>query len=194
MVRSSVNISSSVSSLIFPKKLDLNETTPFIYVACLTDNNLRRLHGVWIDATQDVKDIHEDILEMLANDPIGGVEKWNIRAFKGFKSFLISENESLEDISRKANFIVEHGELGAELACYYAGNLEDAERALKKNYRGSYTSELDYAMSVFNDIYLDIVPEPVKAYIDYELFTADLFAEDCFSLEVQGRMHVFSRC
>lgn len=193
MVTTSVNVSSSFNNPPLPTTSHCDEITPLIYVACLAAYNSGRLYGAWIDATQDAGNIHQDILEMLSNSPVVGAEEWAIHAFKGFECFGISENESLESISRKANFIVQHGELGAELASYYGGNLEDTERALIEEYRGSYESELDYATSVFDDVYLDSVPEPIKSYIDYERFARDLFIGDCFSLEVQGKTHVFSR-
>ena len=40
-----------------------------IYVACLAAYNNGRLHGVWIDATDDIDDIQDQINEMLESSP-----------------------------------------------------------------------------------------------------------------------------
>lgn len=40
-----------------------------IYVADLAAYNNGKLHGIWIDATQALDDIQEQINELLANSP-----------------------------------------------------------------------------------------------------------------------------
>ncbi len=40
-----------------------------IYVADLAAYNNGIMHGVWIDATQDIDNIHEQINDMLASSP-----------------------------------------------------------------------------------------------------------------------------
>lgn len=113
------------------------------------------------------------------------------RHYEGFCSLKISKYESLEDVHNKALFVSEHGELGVELAAYYGGNLEDAETALEDYYHGEYESELDYATSLFDELYSHTIPEPARYYVDYEGFKHDIFISDCFSIEVQGCYHIF---
>lgn len=43
--------------------------TPRIYVACLASYNSGDLHGAWIDATQDVEAIREEIHQILKTSP-----------------------------------------------------------------------------------------------------------------------------
>lgn len=40
-----------------------------IYVACLAAYNNGKLHGAWIDATDDIDDIQDQINEMLESSP-----------------------------------------------------------------------------------------------------------------------------
>ncbi|HIF0227108.1 TPA: antirestriction protein ArdA, partial [Legionella anisa] len=50
--------------------------TPQIYVACLAAYNNGILQGKWIDATQDVSTIYDEIHEMLAKSPIENAEEF----------------------------------------------------------------------------------------------------------------------
>ena len=46
------------------------EVTPRIYVACLSAYNNAKLHGTWIDATQDLDTIWDEVNAMLKASPI----------------------------------------------------------------------------------------------------------------------------
>jgi antirestriction protein len=173
--------------------VDSFDNHPEIYVACLAAYNNCRGHGAWIDATQEVEEILEQISIMISESPIPGAEEYSIHGHGGFYGLAIEEYATIEDVHEKAMFILEHGELGAELATYYGGNLEDAKKALDECYHGEYESELDYATSFFDECYLETVPDTVRYYIDYESFKRDLFIDDCFSIEVGGKSHIFSR-
>ena len=50
-------------------------TTPRIYVACLASYNAGRLHGLWIDATDDVDAMQAEINRMLAASPEPNVQR-----------------------------------------------------------------------------------------------------------------------
>lgn len=52
--------------------------TPRIYVACLAAYNSGRLHGAWIDASQDVDDIWNELKQVLASSPVPDAEEWAI--------------------------------------------------------------------------------------------------------------------
>lgn len=170
--------------------LSNSEQRPKIYVACLSSYVNGILFGTWLDASQPVKDIREQIKQLLANSPMADAEEIAVHAFEGFGSLSIGEYEGIEAIQEKATFIVERGELGAELLAHY-GNLEDAEEALENYYVGEYKSELDYAVHLFNDVYLQDIPENIQYYIDYDKFCRNIFINDYFSLEVEGNCHVF---
>ncbi|HDU7890461.1 antirestriction protein ArdA [Legionella pneumophila] len=164
--------------------------TPQIYVACLAAYNNGILHGEWIDATQDVNTIYDEIHEMLAKSPIEDAEEFAIHDFEGFCGAQIGEYDSINDVAELAPFIMKHGELGAELFSYYS--IEDAERMLEENYHGAHDSEVDFARALFDDCYSSAIPEDLLFYFDYEAFARDLFINDYFSVEADGQTHVFS--
>jgi len=169
----------------------LAELAPKIYVACLAAYNNGRLHGAWIDATQSVSTIQKKIYKMLSESPVAGAEEYAIHDFEDFGSLSLSEYESIQSVQSMATFIVEIGELGAELLVHY-GDIETAQDALENYYHGEHENELEFASQLFDDCYLYAVPEAVRSYIDYEMFGRDLFINDYFSLEVNGKCHVFS--
>ena len=49
-----------------------------IYVACLASYNAGILHGAWIDATQCIEAIHDQIAAMLAASQIEDAEEYAI--------------------------------------------------------------------------------------------------------------------
>jgi len=58
-----------------------------IYMACLAAYNNGKLHGVWIDATQDLDDIQDQVNEMLEFSPEEGAEAWAIHDYEGYGSY-----------------------------------------------------------------------------------------------------------
>ena len=170
-----------------------SEEKPRIYVACLASYTNGISYGEWLDATSDVEDIQENIKQLLAKSSIPNAEEVAVHDCSGFGSLIIGEHEGIEQIHEKARFIVEHGKLGAEVLNYYDGRLEDAQEVLEEYYQGEYKSELDYAIHLFDEIYLHDIPKHAQWYIDYEKFERDIFNNDYFSLDVKGRCHVFRR-
>lgn len=155
--------------------------------------NAGRSHGVWIDATEEVEEILEQISSMLSESPEPGAEEYAIHAHEGFYGLKIEAHAGIEEIHEQALFVSEHGELGAKLLTYYYGDLEYAKETLEDYYHGEYESELDYATAFFDECYLDAVPETIRYYIDYDSFKTDIFIDDCFSVEVAGKSHIFVR-
>ena len=164
--------------------------TPRIYVACLAAYNSGYLHGIWCDATQDEDGIYKDIYDMLAESPVDGAEEWAIHDYSGFGDARLDEYESIPHVVKLAEFIDEHGELGATLLGDYS--IDDAQTLLQDQYHGAYDSEVDFAQSIFEECYSDAIPKNLIYYIDHEAFSRDLFINDYFSMEAQGRTHVFS--
>lgn len=165
-------------------------TTPTIYVACLAAYNNGFLHGEWIDATQDIDEIYAEISKMLKTSPFRHAEEFAIHDFEGFGDEQLSEYDSIEHVVKIAQFIIENGELGGALLGNYT--TEEAEKLLEDHYNGAYESEVDFASSIFEDCYANAIPENLKFYFDYEAFARDLFINDYFSVEVNGKIHVFS--
>lgn len=65
-----------------------------IYVADLAAYNNGILHGVWIDACDDLEAIKEQINEMLSDDP----EEYAIHDYEGFEGYSVSEWSSIDEL------------------------------------------------------------------------------------------------
>ncbi len=163
---------------------------PKIYVACLAAYNNGKLHGKWINATQDIDSIWQEIKDMLASSPEPDAEEWSIHDFEDFGGINISENESLDNVVAIAQFIAEQGGLGAKVLIYRGGEVEDALQLMEDWYQGEYDSEEDFTQSLYEECY--DIPEHLAIYIDYQKIARDLFICDYFSIEVGSRLHVFT--
>ena len=80
-----------------------------IYVADLAAYNNGYLHGVWIDAGQEVDEIWAQINAMLATSPIPGAEEVAVHDHDGFFDLHLSEYETVEHLHQLALGIAEHG-------------------------------------------------------------------------------------
>ena len=163
---------------------------PEIYVACLASYNNRILHGAWISLDQPLEDVLEQIKHMLEESPEPDAEEFGVHDFENFGCLPVDEDDSIKDLHERAQFILKHGELGVEVFAHY-GSIKDAEETLSDYYMGEYESELDYAIHLFDECYSFNFPKRIKTYIDYDMFCRDIFANDYFSVEVNGRCHVF---
>lgn len=109
-----------------------------IYVADLAAYNNGKLHGVWIDARDDLDSIQEQMDGLLEAGPIEMAEEYAIHDYEGFGRCSLSEYESLKKVHAIACFINEHSEIGGELLSFFGGSLEDVETAANENYVGCY--------------------------------------------------------
>jgi len=82
-----------------------------IYVADLAAYNSGKLHGVWIDATQELEDIQAQVSAMLAARPEGFAEEYAIHDYEGFGGYALSEYQGLQSAHEIACFIEEFGEI-----------------------------------------------------------------------------------
>ncbi|MCB9719695.1 MAG: antirestriction protein ArdA [Candidatus Omnitrophica bacterium] len=165
------------------------QTTPKIYVACLAAYNNGRLHGAWIEASQDAENIHEDIQKMLKNSPEPFAEEWAIHDYEGFEGLQISEYESIEDVARYAQLIEDHGEAYVAYAGYI-GTEYATEEGFEEAYQGEWDSEEAFAENLADETME--IPEHLQYYIDYEKFARDLFINDYFSVQGEsGQLYVF---
>src|SRR5690606_14427673 len=135
----------------------------------LADYNAGRLHGVWIDANQDPKDIRAAVDAMLAESMEPVAEEWAIHDYEGFEGIRLGEWESFENVSAIARGIENHGEAFAAFVRAFGlnnflGQAVDENRFLDA-YRGVYNTFTDFAHQYINDAgLLADVPEQVAAY------------------------------
>jgi antirestriction protein len=165
--------------------------TPRIYVACLAAYNNGKLHGEWIDANQDDNAIFDDIKKILSTSPEPLAEEWAIHDYEGFHGVRIREYENIGTVSQIAQFIEEHGKIGAKILSYYGNDLEEAKTAIEEQYRGCYKSLEDFAQELYEECYE--IPEHLQNYIDYQAIARDMeLSGDVFTLETQfDEVHVF---
>ena len=144
---------------------------PRIYVACLAAYNNGYLHGAWIDATDDLDRIQDQVNAMLEASPISDAEEYAIHDCEGFGGADIGEYAGLARARELALFIEEHQGLGALVLEHVSGELEDA-RAMLERYSGMYSSIADCAQELTEACH--DIPEPLRHYIDYHAMGRDM--------------------
>ncbi len=168
---------------------------PKIYVACLASYNAGMLHGECIDATLETDEIQEEIQRVLKSSPIEDAEEHAIHDYEDFCGAELGEYPDLEEVSNVAKFLVEHGELGAEILSHFCCDLEEARKAIEEQYLGEYESLEDYAEEYVEQSGLDI-PDSIKNYVDYESMGRDMeLGGDVFTIETGYKeVHIFINC
>lgn len=162
-----------------------------IYVADLAAYNNGKLHGVWIDATNDLDAIWKQVSQMLAKSPEGFAEEYAIHDHEGFGGYALSEYAGLETAHEIACFIEEYPDFGGELLNNFGDNLEEARTAAEENYCGCYKSLADYAQELTEDT--THIPESLAYYIDYERMGRDMELNgDVYTIETgYEEIHIF---
>ncbi len=161
-----------------------------IYVADLAAYNNGKLHGVWINAADELDEIQEQINLMLSSSPEGFAEEYAIHDYEGFNGYNVSEYEGMESVHDVACFIEEYPEIGGELLDHFS-DIEEAKKAAEENYCGCFKSIADYAEELTEDT--SQIPENLAYYIDYERMGRDMeLGGDVFTIETSfEEVHVF---
>lgn len=155
--------------------------SPAIYVASLADYNNGVLHGRWIDAAREPWEIQADINAILDSSREPNAEEWAIHDYEQFGRWKVGEYDSIEQISRVAKNIAEHGYAYSAWADVFDG--EDARfdvDAFHGAYLGHYDSVTDYVEQMADDLgyeqELDKLPEHLRGYtrIDYAAIARDM--------------------
>ena len=162
-----------------------------IYVADLAAYNAGRLHGVWINATDEIEELQEQINKMLESSPEEFAEEYAIHDYEGFAGYCFGEYEGIEAAHEIACFIEEYPEIGGELLNNFGGDLEDARKAAEENYCGCYKSLADYAEELTEET--TQIPENLSFYIDYERMGRDMELNgDIYTIETGFEaVHIF---
>lgn len=161
-----------------------------IYVADLAVYNNGKLHGVWIDATDELDDIQDQIKKMLDNSPEIDAEDYAIHDYEGFQGHRLAEFESISTAHEVACFIEENEEMGGKLLSHFCGNIDEAQTALE-NYCGCYSSLEDYAQELTEQT--GEVPKHLEFYIDYEKMGRDMEINgEIYTIETAyDEVHIF---
>lgn len=157
--------------------------SPAIYVASLADYNNGRLHGKWIDAARDPDEICADINAILASSREPDAEEWAIHDYEQFGTWKVGEYETVEQLSRVAKGIAEHGY--AYSAWSEVADGADASfdtDSFGEAYLGHYESVTDYVEQMAEDLgyedELDKLPGHLRSFvrIDYAAIARDIDA------------------
>ncbi len=161
-----------------------------IYVADLVAYNAGRLHGVWVDATQDLEAMQAQVDAMLAASPVQGAEEYAIHDYEGFDGYPLGQYEGLQTAHEIACFIEDYPDFGGALLAH-CSNLEDARKAAEEDYCGCYSSLADYAQELTEET--TSIPQHLAMYIDYRAMARDMeYSGDVFTLETGlEQVHVF---
>ncbi|MAW82431.1 MAG: antirestriction protein [Parvularcula sp.] len=144
---------------------------PRIYVACLAAYNNGRLHGAWIECS-DAGDVREAVAAMLAASPEPNAEEWAIHDYDGFEGASVSEYTGFDDVCALAEFIGEHGSLGAKLYAHFGEDLNEAIAAFEE-YAGEFKSAADFAEDLIRETGPEI-PKALEFYIDWASLARDM--------------------
>ena len=163
-----------------------------IYVADLAAYNNGILHGVWIDVTDELEVIQDQINEMLKASPVKEeAEEYAVHDYEGFGSYRVSEFSGIKELHEIACFIEEYSEIGSEVLAHFGDDLDDARKAIEDNYSGCYSSLADYAQELTEST--SEIPKHLEFYIDYESMGRDMeYSGDVFTIETaHDEVHVF---
>ncbi len=161
-----------------------------IYIADLAAYNSGYLHGVWIDATDDLDDIWKQISIMLKTSPVSGAEEYAIHDYEGFGGYSVSEHESIDSMHEIACFIEEYPSFGGELL-NHCSDLKEAQQMAEDAYCGCFQSLADYAQDLTEQT--GNVPEHLEYYIDYDRMAQDMeMSGDILTIETgHQEVHIF---
>ena len=148
------------------------ESKPMAMIVCLASYNEGKIHGKWVDMTQDINEIWDQINNIIKTAPNPRSEEWEILDYDSFYvSNKILRSKSIEELQEIAQIIIDNGIVGSLLLDEQGGEITTTKRMLE-NYIGCYESWEDYAWEYVNN-YLDIPKEP-EYYINYEKWGRDL--------------------
>ena len=125
---------------------------------------------------------------MLGVSPMFGAEEWAIHDYEGFQGLEISEYEDIQQVAAVARYIQQHGQAWALYAEYLG--IDFAKESFQEAYAGEWESEEDFAEQLALETMN--IPDHLQIYMDYEKFARDLFINDYFSAQSEGRrVHVY---
>ncbi|MBD2303443.1 antirestriction protein ArdA [Nostoc sp. FACHB-190] len=175
-----------------------DDDVPQIYVACLSAYNNGMLHGLWIDCTQDVDAIREDIEWMLSWSPCRDdepCEEWAIHDFQNWCGIHIDEYEDITKLAELAQILTEHGEA---FAAYY--NYDSTSASVEdfhERYYGEYKSEEDFVYEQLEEqgVFTKLEEMGIPSfYLNLEAIAHDWFIDSYYSVQKSyNKVYIFSR-
>lgn len=184
---------------------------PRIYVACLASYNNGVLHGEWIDASDNVDEMQDEVNRILRASPYPNVtvmhegeevpsaEEWAIHDHEGLGD--LGEYSGLQEVARRGWVAARAAEVAEDRGMPVAVLLEalsdmasadtDPEDFLNDRYCGQYDSWKDYAEEFHEEVGdLESVPDWLKHHIDWESVGQEM-SHEMSSVEHNGYLYVF---
>lgn len=174
-----------------------DKTTPRIYIACLAAYNNGKLHGRWINANQEPREIWAEISSVLKTSPERGSEEWAMHDYEGFGEIHLSECPDIAHVSTIARLIQDHGEaftLWYQSQDGHGFDTEGLEEKFSEQWQGAHDSESSFADHLLEETgHLNELPEWARNYFDFESYARDLrFGGDYSFVRHAGQVYVFS--
>lgn len=130
-------------------------------------------------------------MQMLDESPVAHAEEWAIHDYEGFHSYRLEEYSSFKTVSKVAEFLMEHGSLGAVLLSIFNNDIVEAETAMRDSYAGVYKSLGEYAEEVITQT--ETIPANIVLYVDFDGIGRDMeMSGDIYTIETaHDEVHVF---
>lgn len=173
------------------------ESHPEVWAGSWADHNAGVLHGRWIRADQTPEDIWADVQDMLATSTQPHAEEHGWFDYQGFGPLAISEQESVEDISRVGLGIAEHGDAFAHFADVLGRGAWGELDRFDELYIGHYQSVVTYAEELLDDLGADDalddrVPDWLRGFVRIDVAGfAEAITHDLGVSEDEGGVHLF---
>ena len=170
--------------------MSTTKITPRIYVACLASYNAGKLHGAWIDATQEPEDIQADVDAMLAASSEPFAEEWAIHDHEGLGD--IGESESFERVSAIGQAIDNAGEDALALLAFMDYDSNNDPEDFADCYAGEWDSLEDYVYDYHENA--GDLDHPLIRYIDWDRVGRDMEVNNVWTADApNGGVYVFWR-
>lgn len=173
-------------------RLDL----PRAYFASLSDYNHMVLHGAWVEDLGEPDHVRDEIKKMLNASEEAVAEEWALHDYEGFGDWTPSEYESIENLSRVAAGIEEHGPAFSAWVSYLGDATDDRLDQFDEAFRGNWSSMTEFAEQAIENYGLDIyehIPTWLQSYvhIDYAGLGRDMGMDLYTSDDGSGGVWVF---
>jgi len=173
-------------------RLDL----PRAYFASLSDYNHMVLHGAWVEDLTDADHVRDEIQKMLAESEEAVAEEYALHDYEGFGDWRPHEYEPIENLSRVAAGIEEHGPAFGSWVDYLGDASDERLGQFDDAYRGNWPSMEAFAEHMIEDHGLNIydgLPEWIASYIrlDFEGLGRDMAMDMHVTPDRAGGVWVF---
>lgn len=178
----------------------LPDQPPRIYVADVAAHEAGRVHGRWIDATDPLPELQEQIVALLMASPVPNADRYTIDAHTGFNTDKIQKDTPLAVIAKIAHGVYRYGPAYSAYLSVIDVNDEDALERFDDLHVGTFDSPEAWARAFGDDLqweqHLDsVVGKGIRQFIsiDYKKFAYEARQHWDIVEGPDGKTHVFIR-